>query len=606
MGGLFDRSTVSFDCETTGLDPHKGARPFLWTLCGNDGEVLTAYTDNKKAMRKAKDWLADPSLDKVAHNAKFDLRMALWSDVKVTGRVHDTMIMATLVNEYEKSHSLKALARKYLGVPAASETVLVDWFRANITQLKKRFGKTDWKRYDAVPREILQPYAEDDARLALRLFYLLSGPIEQSYAAIYIQEMKFLPCLLEIEERGHAVDWEYFNLIALKTKRKLAKLDSKFSFNPASPMQIGKYFAERGIQSVVKTPKGGESWGKDALASINHPMAKHLVNYREMSKLLGTYYEPLSLKAQANPIDEEDAIGEIFPTFWQTGSKAGRSVVTGRLSSSDPNFQNIPRRDKSVRRGFVPRPGYGIYYFDYKQIEMVIFACSAGDRRLMQAVQDGVDLHARTAELLFGKGYTNASQQVKDELRQVAKTINFGIIYGMGAKKLAKSLREQLLGVSPQARLAAGISTSTFSVEDARPILARYHKALPTVGRFMKETMWKIGSAGFVQDIFGRRYHVPADLRYKGVNALIQGCAASVMKRGVIKLTEALGDDPSSGIVNLVHDEIQLEVKLGPNQDVIARRALACLEDRTTFPVPLLLDVAYTETSWADKAKRTL
>ncbi len=549
-------------------------------------------------MRVIRELLGDPDIPKVAHNAKFDWKMANHSGVIIRGIVHDTMLMASLVNENEESHSLAYLAGKYLGFDNKWEGALNDWFRKNCYRLRKQFGD-NWKRYDQVPWEIMKHYASGDVVQGLKLLFLFSGPIEADYQAIYEQELRFLPQLIRIEDRGHKIDPLYFRRLRMRSPRKLKKMMRQLwdiageQFNPNAPMQVAAIFKGLGMESTEKTKKGNESWGKDVLAGIDHPLARGLLAYRQLAKLSSTYYGPLANRGEECEI--------IHATFWQTGSKKGRSVRTGRLSSSDPNFQNIPRKDKSVRRGFVCRPGYRIYYWDYKQIEMVIFAHMSGDRRLLAAVRRGEDLHAATAALLFGDGYRNASTDTKAELRQVAKTINFGIIYGMGVKKLAQSLRELLVDVSPEAKAAADMPLGSIDDGTAKGILKSYHRRLPTVGEFSRHCMFEIGRVGFVQDVFGRRYHVPVDLRYKAPNAVIQGCASNVMKRGIIRVGEQVLKNTKSGIVNDVHDEIAVEIHHSERR--LVPLITKALEDHSTFSVPIRVDLAMTKTNWAEKTK---
>ena len=262
-----DSCVVAVDCETTGLNPYLGARPFLWQVCDGAGKIQLFRTDNPKEMARFREILADETIQKVGHNLKFDLKMAKTSDPEliVKGKIHDTMIMATLLNENEPSHALAALSAKYLGSDNATDKALNDWFRKNAYQLRKRFGK-NWKRYDAVPWEIMKPYASNDVIETIKLAFLYSGPIEEVYSQIYAIEMKFLPALVDIEARGHRVDVPYFKRMRLKARTKIKLMTERLQeavaledFNPDSPAQVGKYFNSLEIESPERTKKGNPS-----------------------------------------------------------------------------------------------------------------------------------------------------------------------------------------------------------------------------------------------------------------------------------------------------------------------------------------------------------
>lgn len=307
MSGLEIDGVVAVDCETTGLDPYSGARPFLWQTCDSSGKVELYRVEDKRAMKRLKDLLAEESVPKVAHNAKFDWKMARASGVLIRGVVHDTMLMATLINENEKSHGLEYLSQKYLGADNKWDSALASWFQKNAYQLRKRFGD-NWKRYDAVPWEIMRHYAADDVVRTIKLAFLFSGPIEAHYRGIYEQELRFLPQLIRIEERGHRVDAKYFRRLRMRAPRRLRSIQRRMHeiaglpFNPNAPAQVAEAFRALGISSPEKTPKGNDSWAKEVLAGMDHPLARAMLEYRTLSKLSSTYYGPLADRGEADEI----------------------------------------------------------------------------------------------------------------------------------------------------------------------------------------------------------------------------------------------------------------------------------------------------------------
>lgn len=329
------------------------------------------------------------------------------------------------------------------------------------------------------------------------------------------------------------------------------------------------------------------SAGKDLLLRFReNPFVATLIEWRSLNKIGGTYFESFL---------ENHHDGIIHPGYWPFGQEEDGGIKTGRMSCTKPAFQTIPggaRGDNTemlkdpgfVRRAITPRPGYVFLFGDFRQIEFVIFACGAGDEGILADLRKGVDFHTANAYRMFGRNCMDGKTQLEiDRIRFEAKTLNFSFIFGMGINAYAAK---------------AGIP-----VHVARERKARFFNEVPAARDFLIRSQADLLRDGFVQDQFGRRYHVPKDRAYKAANALCQGPAAIVMKAGTNKTYKlARGMDIHPFL--LVHDEVGLEVR----KDLVYEAAHLLkegMEDRENFPVPITMDIKVSEKSWADKRKWT-
>lgn len=563
----------AIDTETTGLYPFSGDRPFLITTYdGTKGETIYIGKDDLIPIDL---YLLNPGNESIFHNAKFDLHILEAYGMTARCKIHDTMVMAHVYNPGELNKQLKVLAKKYLGEEPTDEKAVKDWLRKN---------KTD--RYDKVPREIMDPYALNDTRITYLLykFYESKGVTED---VTYLTEMKLLHSLMNMERRGVAVDIKYAEeqakLCADRISVIVAHTEKEWGeINLGSNTQLKDFlFKQEGLTCENYTPKGNPCLDEYNLHLLNHPIIPYVLEFRDLTKTKSTYLDYM--------IDHHDSEGTIHCNYFQVGAR------TGRLSCRDPNLQNIPTGGNvNIRRAFTVRPGYTNYYFDYSQIELRLLAHYSQEQKMIDALIRNEDLHELTARNIF---YTNVADDLESakKKRFVAKRINFGIIYGIGGAKLATMINNE----SPDIKLNIG---------EAKEYISRYFRTYPNVNRFISAVKNNIFSrakvqpdgtyVGFVTDIFGRKYMCDTRENYKAVNYLIQGCAAGIIKKAMIDIDNLLADKRSN-ILLTIHDELVVEVH--NEEEQLVKSIAALMEDRSTFRVPILINIEKTATNWAEK-----
>lgn len=548
----------SVDCETTGFDSFNGDKPFAITTCDMQGgtQYLAIGEDDIVPISLM---LMNESNETVYHNAKFDLLMLDVYNIEVNGPVHDTMILAHIYNSDEQNYKLKHLAQKYLGVDNEEEEAVKAYMRRNKLTC-----------YADVPRELMEPYAVKDAVITLDLFkyYREKGVMQE---ATYRTEMQLLKCLVAMCRRGVLIDTEFCskNIRALNTK--LAKISKTIKeehndINVRSPKQLADYlFHVCGLTCDYLTEKGNPAFDEWHLSKYDHPIIPLLLEKRELEKVKTTYLESLKEKADVNKVVHCD--------FHQTGAR------TGRFSCSKPNLQNIPRDGAvDVRRAFICRPNYTNYYFDYSQIELRILAHYSREPKMIEEYnKTDNDLHSVTCQAVFG--------EVTKQKRNLSKGINFGIIYGMGPKKFCEMVNKEY----PEFDM---------TYTDARAFINKYYATYHKVRLFTWRVPQKIMDLGYVKDVFGRKYTCPRGESYKGVNYLIQGCAAGILKRAMIGIDKLLSKTKSNMLL-CIHDELVVEVH--NDEEHLVPLIVGLMEDRETFRVPITVNVEKTTTDWSEK-----
>lgn len=560
---------IAVDTETTGLNPYLGDRPFAISTLGSKDlkQYIVVGEDDIVPIDLA---LMSTKYTKVFHNAKFDIQMLKSIGMEVKGEIHDTMIMAHVYNPDESSKALKRLAEKYLGADANEEKALKDYMR------KHKLGK----EYAKVPREIMEPYAIKDVEYTMGLyeFYKGKGVLDNP---IYKMEMKLMKLLVEMQTRGAQLDIPYLEEQRDKCEKKLAELNAKIQveygdINVASNKQLGKFlFEDEGLQCNAVSMAGNPVLDEYNLQQYDHPIIPMVTKMRDLNKRLNTYVYGL--------LDGADKEGVIHCDFYQVGAK------TGRFSCRQPNLQNIPRDgDVDIRRAFICRPDYDNYYFDYSQIELRILAHYAQEQKMIDELSrsDG-DLHGVTARLIFGDDFTK-------EQRSIAKSINFGIVYGIGPKHFCEVLNQQY----PE---------SNYTYTSAKSFIDRYYHNYYEVRKFtwavprtiLERNCEHDPKLGYISDVFGRVYTCAKSESYKAVNYLIQGCAAGVLKNAMIKV-QSLLRDTKSNILLTIHDEIVIEIH--KDEQHLVKQIKKMMEDYDTFRVPITVNVEKTSTHWADKA----
>ena len=573
-------SVVVIDVETNGLQPSDGARIFKIGMEDEDGNVIKCRRSEMADWLKVKKVVEDPSIDKVCHNTKFELRMFYHEGWKPKGTWHDTMVMAHILNEYEPSLSLEYLSKKYFPESHKNPAPVRNWIKDEKKLRRKSDGPYIEPTYEDVPAKIMDPYLETDLDSTMRLHWAMYPRMKGSFNDIYEWERRLIPAVAYMENTGIKVDKYYLLASIRRTLPKINELEDKLHkiagmrFNPRSPIQVAAVLENAGIYISERTKGGGVATGKDVIKKVDHPLTKALLEYRTLTKLYGTYLVPLY----------QLAIGDVLHgSFWQLGEEEG--IKTARFSSSKPNLQNIPIRESSiVRRAFIPRDGYVFVFFDYAQIEARIFAHYARDRTMIDAFLKGIDVYETDMYRIWGKSqvlkWKKCDPKKFKYQRFVAKTVRLALQYGMGAAKLADKIN--------------------YSLAEARVFKKKYLRLFPSVKALIESSQVELIRNGYVEDVFDRRYRVPRHVSYKAVNAKIQGAAASVLKRGMVRCWEGPCQTEDLHMLMTIHDEIVFEMR---KEDMlrlipeIVRR----MEDHGSFVLPMLVDVEWSDKSWAQK-----
>ncbi len=595
---IFNNNTkiVAFDTETDSLDTHSanligfslsytpGSGIYI-PLIITDSLLSPVLIQKKQAFDQLARLFSDKDVTIVMHNAKFDLKV-LWTNgfyktlgiedehnIQFTAKLYDTMIAAWLCESdktAKNAYSLEYLAETKLGLKGTSFEQLV------------AKGST----FADVPLDQASKYGAEDADFTLQLYYIFDKLLTQNnlYTLFNEMEMQVLPILASMEHRGIHLDKQYLYLYGeeLKTSIKAKELEIYknvgHEFNIASTKQLQEVlFTERGLPAGKKT-KTGYSTDTAVLEELAHIdiVPKMILEYRAMTKLLSTYVETLPELA-----DEQQ---RIHTTFLQTGT------ATGRLSSKDPNLQNIPVRDEAgrkIRSAFTALPGTVLISADYAQIELVLLAHLSNDKNLSNAFITGTDVHKATAALI----YNVDSQSVTPEMRRSAKTINFGVMYGMSAFRLANELN--------------------ISRSQASQFIKNYFEQYAGVDTLLKETINHAEENGYVETLMGRKRIISSinsknKLEKSGaeriaVNTPIQGSAADIVKKAMIDVDKALKQTPTGARLLLqVHDELIFECP--DDEDSIAKTIKIItekMENTVKLNVPLRVSVEYGK-NWGE------
>ncbi len=515
--------------------------------------------------------LADESLPKTAHHAKFDLTVLAQHGFTVRGLAWDTMLAAWLVNPAGRNLGLKGLAWEKLSLEMTPIDALIGKGRDQVTMAQ-------------VPVDRVAPYASADVDITLRLRELLEGELKEREQELLFHEieMPLVPVLVDMERRGVALDLHVLDEMSRDLYRRQSELEEEIyraagqSFNINSPQQLACVLYDKlGLKPPLRALRRTQN-GRSTEASVleelrgKHEVVGLVIEYRQLNKLKGTYVDALPLLV--NP-----QTGRVHTSFNQT------AVVTGRLSSSDPNLQNIPIRTdlgSQIRRAFVAGPGAVLMAADYSQVELRILAHMSGDEAMLGAFARGEDIHARTAAMIHGVSL----DKVTPDMRRLAKAINFGLVYGMSD-----------YGLSARTEL---------SQEEAAHFIRRYFAQFPAVQAYLDESKRQAREQGYVETLFGRRRYfpelapgskVPIGMRRAAermaINMPIQGTAADIIKIAMIRLHRALAERGlRAGMTLQVHDELVLQV---PEDEVETVRPLlkSVMEGAHELRAPLRVDI---------------
>ena len=552
LGKLSKLVEICVDTETTGLAVHD-SQIFGVSLGWLEGKTLkSAYIplpdggeatlngdyadvdDKKILLPKLKAFLENKKVAKIGQNIKFDIQVFRAAGIEVEGYADDTMLMSYAMYSGLHNHGMDGLSERYLGHNPISIKTLLGTGKSSVT-------------FDRVPVDEAVRYAAEDADVTLRLWQAFKPQLHKAQVTTVYEtlERPLVPVLADMEMAGILVDKSTLSRMSNAFAQKMAGLEAEIQelagqpFNVGSPKQLGEIlFDKMGLPGGEKGKNGAYATGADVLedlAAEGHDLPSRVLDWRQLSKLKSTYTD--ALQDHVNP-----DTGRVHTSYSIAGAN------TGRLASTDPNLQNIPVRSdegRRIREAFVSGPGMRLVSLDYSQIELRILAHVADIPALKQAFRDGIDIHAMTASQMFGVPVEGMDPMV----RRRAKAINFGVIYGISGFGLARNLR------IPRAEAQAFIDT--------------YFERFPGIREYMDSTIAFAKANGFVQTLFGRKIHTP-EINAKGptagfarraaINAPIQGAAADIIRRAMIRMPKAISHLPAKMLLQ-VHDELLFEVE---------------------------------------------
>ncbi len=576
LAELNNAELFAFDTETTSLDYCKAeiVGVSFAVVAGKAAYLPLAHQypdaplqlDRTKILAQLKPLLENPNKAKLGQNLKYDAHVLANHGICLQGIAHDSMLESYVLNSTATRHNMDDLAKEYLGVTTIHYE---DITGKGVKQIS----------FQEVPIEQAAPYAAEDADITLQLHQTLITKLQEqpSLLSLYQDiEMPLLSVLSRIESNGVLIDTGMLSQQSLELASQIVSLEQAahesagHAFNLGSPKQLQTILYDQlKLPIRKKTPKGQPSTEESVLQelALEYPLPKLILDYRSLSKLKSTYTDKL-------PLQVNDKTGRVHTSYHQA------VAATGRLSSSDPNLQNIPIRSeegRKIRQAFIAPAGYKILAADYSQIELRIMAHLSGDAGLLKAFSAGEDIHKATAAEVFGV----ALEDVTTDLRRSAKAINFGLIYGMSAFGLAQQL---------------GIDNSR-----AKSYIDLYFARYPGVKNYMDNIRAQAHEQGYVETLLGRRLYLP-EIKSKNaarrqyaertaINAPMQGTAADIIKLAMISTDQWLfKDKPDAKMIMQVHDELVFEVAEAQLENCSnAIRKLMC--SAIELNVPLLVDI---------------
>ncbi|HKK84302.1 MAG TPA: DNA polymerase I, partial [Roseovarius sp.] len=527
----------------------------------------------EEALKALKPVLEDDAILKIGQNMKYDAKIFARHDIAVTP-IDDTMLMSYALNSGIHGHGMDTLSERYLSHTPIPIKELLGSGKSAIT-------------FDRVPIDDAVKYAAEDADITLRLWMSFKPQLHREKVTTVYEtlERPLSPILAKMERNGIKVDRETLSRMSGKFAQKMAELEDEIhelagrKFNVGSPKQLGEIlFDEMSLEGGKKGKTGAYATGADVLEDLatEHDLPARVLDWRALSKLKSTYTDALQ-----DHIDPET--GRVHTSYVQTGAS------TGRLASTDPNLQNIPVRSEEgrrIREAFVAEGGNRLVSLDYSQIELRILAHVADLPAMKQAFREGQDIHAMTASEMFDV----PMDEMTPDTRRQAKAINFGVIYGISGFGLARNLR--------------------IPRKDAQGFIDRYFERFPGIKAYMDDTVGFAKEHGFVQTLFGRKIHTP-EITAKGpragfakraaINAPIQGTAADIIRRAMIRMPDAIEGQPAKMLLQ-VHDELIFEVAEGGVDELIdtARDVMeGAANPAVKIDVPLVVDAGQGD-NWAE------
>ncbi|MCO7243345.1 MAG: DNA polymerase I [Halomonas sp.] len=571
----FDLETTSLnymDAEIVGIGVSLEAGEAAYIPVAHDYLDAPQQLDRKAVLAALKPLLEDPAKTKIGQNLKYDISVLANYDISVVGPFADTMLASYVLNSTATRHDMDSLALKYLGEKTISFEEIAGKGAKQLT-------------FNQIALEQAAPYACEDVDITLRLQDTLRPQVEREGRLAEVLdhlELPLISVLSRIERNGVAVDAERLYEQSQQLEQRIREIESEAfelagrEFNLGSPKQLGQIlFEEQKIPVIKKTPKGAPSTAEAVLEelALDYPLPKVIMQHRGLAKLKSTYTDKL-------PRLLNKTTGRVHTSYHQA------VTATGRLSSSDPNLQNIPIRTeegRKIRQAFVARPGYRIVAADYSQIELRIMAHLSEDKGLLEAFAEGRDIHTATAAEVFG----TSLEKVSGDQRRSAKAINFGLIYGMSAWGLARQLR--------------------IDRSQAQTYIDRYFDRYPGVARYMDRIRTQAAEDGFVETVMGRRLYLPEihsqnrnrrqGAERTAINAPMQGTAADIIKQAMIDVDAWLAEGEFDALMVMqVHDELVFEVAEAQVERFI-EQVQARMQAAASLSVPLIVE-AQSGANW--------
>ncbi|MEL7386408.1 MAG: DNA polymerase I [Pseudomonadota bacterium] len=570
---------MAFDTETTSLD-YMQADLVGMSFAVTEGEaaylpIAHDYMGAPEQLSKELVFkvlgpiLADDSVKKVGQNLKYDKSVLARAGLELNGIAFDTMLESYVFNSVGTRHDMDSLALKYLGHKNISFEEIAGKGKSQLT-------------FNQIELEKAAPYAAEDADITLRLHNQLWPMLKEQSELLPVFndiELPLLSVLSDIERTGVKIDSQMLAEQSVEIAARLTELEKEAyeiageEFNLSSTKQLQAIlFDKLGLPILKKTPKGAPSTAEEVLQELAHdyPLPKLIIEHRGLAKLKSTYTE--KLPKLVNP-----ETGRVHTSYHQA------VTATGRLSSSDPNLQNIPIRNEAgrrIRQAFIADEGHVILAADYSQIELRIMAHLSQDAGLLKAFAEGKDVHSATASEVFGV----ALEEVTSDMRRKAKAVNFGLIYGMSAFGLARQL--------------------DIPRNEAQHYMDKYFERFPGVLEYMERTREEAAEKGYVETLFGRRLHLP-DIKARNgarrkaaeraaINAPMQGTAADIIKKAMLKVAQWLATQTTNDIKLLmqVHDELVFEIAKD-KVEAFSERICSLMSEAASLDVPLLVEADY-------------
>lgn len=569
---LCTEKRFAFDTETTSLDYRVAqivgfsvafdAQDAYYVPLAHDYENAPAQLDREQILAQIKPILEDESVQKIGHHLKYDAHVLENHGIELKGWYFDTMLASYILNAVATRHGMDDVSRLYLS-----------HLTTTFEQVAGKGAKQ--KTFNQIEIETAAHYAAEDAHVTYRLFEVLDAKLQKHPELVNILhnvEMPVARVLTIMEENGIELDLGFLDQLGVEFANTMANLESQItelagqSFNVSSPKQVGEIlFDKLGLKGGKKTATGQYSTSESVLEKIDHPITELILDYRGLSKLKSTYTDGLLKQANSDT-------HRVHTSYHQA------LTATGRLSSTDPNLQNIPVREeigRQIRKAFIAPQGRVLLAADYSQIELRLMAHFSQDEALVDAFNHGQDVHRRTAAEVLGV----TLEDVTSDQRRQAKAVNFGLLYGMSEFGLTRQLG--------------------FSREESRGYIAKYFQRYPGVLDYMERTRQIAREQGFVETILGRRLYTPDIMASNkmikqaaeraAINAPLQGSAADIIKMAMIAVDQMLPKDQAKMLLQ-VHDELVFEVDESI-ADELALKLADVMQSVLQISVPLLVEV---------------